>query len=217
MGVHDTAEPRKARSGPGIIAHRLRDFTYLPRDLALARLGYGLKRPVFALPIYRYSLTGATPTALRTTPPDPWPGDASLGAAIIQGVFTFAGRTVSGPRPLWTAAGVEPGWLAELHGFDWLRDLRAAGGNVRELRNAMERAAVLVDGDEVGESLVRGLVATSEETENVDFELARIVADAERRVILKALDQTRDNKTEAAELLGIGERTLFTKLKKHGI
>jgi uncharacterized heparinase superfamily protein len=129
MAARDPAERQKAQGGPGFIADRLRDLTHLPRNLALARLGYDLKRPVFALPIYRYSLTGVTPTALRATPPDPWPGDADLGAAIIQGVFTFAGRTVSNPTPLWAPAGVEPGWLAELHGFGWLRDLRAAGGD----------------------------------------------------------------------------------------
>ncbi len=119
--------PRAA--GAGLIADRLRDLTHLPRDLALARLGYDLKRPIFALPIYRYSLSGVTPTALSVTPPDPWPGDPNLGAAIVHGVFTFAGRRVETPVPLWSPAGVEPGWLAELHGFAWLRDLRAAGGD----------------------------------------------------------------------------------------
>ena len=129
MAARDPAERPKARGGPRIIAHRLRDFAHLPGNLALARLGYDLKRPVFALPIYRYSLTGVTPTALAATPPDPWPGDAGLGAEIVQGVFSFAGRRVSDPNPLWAPAGVEPGWLAELHGFGWLRDLRAAGGD----------------------------------------------------------------------------------------
>jgi transcriptional regulator with PAS, ATPase and Fis domain len=38
-----------------------------------------------------------------------------------------------------------------------------------------------------------------------------------RRAILRALDAADDNKTEAASLLGIGERTLWTKLKKHGL
>jgi DNA-binding NtrC family response regulator len=39
----------------------------------------------------------------------------------------------------------------------------------------------------------------------------------ERRMILDALVASDDNKHKAAELLGIGERTLWTKLKKHGI
>lgn len=36
-------------------------------------------------------------------------------------------------------------------------------------------------------------------------------------MILRALATTGDNKSEAASLLGIGERTLFNKLKKHGL
>ena len=43
------------------------------------------------------------------------------------------------------------------------------------------------------------------------------MAGAERKAILRALAATDDNKAEAATLLGIGERTLWTKLKKHGI
>ena len=84
--------PRDPAGSWGGIAHNLRDLAHLPRGLALARLGYDLKRPVFALPIYRYSLTGAAPTALAATPPDPWPGDAGRGAEIIQGVFDLAGQ-----------------------------------------------------------------------------------------------------------------------------
>ena len=39
----------------------------------------------------------------------------------------------------------------------------------------------------------------------------------ERHVILRALAATDDNKSVAENVLGIGERTLFTKLKRHGI
>jgi two-component system, NtrC family, response regulator AtoC len=47
--------------------------------------------------------------------------------------------------------------------------------------------------------------------------LEQAVDDLERRMILDALTATADNKHAAAKLLGIGERTLWTKLKKHGI
>ena len=100
--------------------------------------------------------------------------------------------------------------------------LRAYGwrGNVRELRNILERAAVLVEGEEVGEGLVRELLPGLAETEveqpgNLD--LAAAVAEVERRTILRALAATDDNKAAAATLLGIGERTLWTKVKKYGI
>jgi len=131
MTTRDPAEPPKAapRSGPRAIARNLRELAHLPRGLALARLGYDLKRPVFALPIYRYSLTGAAPTALAAIPPDPWPGDAGRGAEIVQGVFDLAGQRLANPAPLWAPAGAGAAWRAELHGFGWLRDLRATGGD----------------------------------------------------------------------------------------
>ena len=131
MASRDPAEPPKAtpRSGPRGFARNLRDLSHLPGGLALARLGYDLKRPVFALPIYRYSLTGAAPTALTAIPPDPWPGDAGRGADIVQGVFDLAGQRLANPAPLWAPAGAGAAWLGELHGFGWLRDLRATGGD----------------------------------------------------------------------------------------
>jgi uncharacterized heparinase superfamily protein len=135
MAARDWAVPPKAapRSGTGL-SDRLRDFTHLPRDLAMARLGYDLKRPVFALPMYRYSLGGPVATTVRVSPPDPWPGDAILGAAIIQGNFRFLGRSIANPAPLWSPRGLGADWLAELHAFSWLRDLRAAGGDIARRR-----------------------------------------------------------------------------------
>jgi uncharacterized heparinase superfamily protein len=131
MPPRDPAETSKAasQSGPRALAQNLRNLSHLPGGLALARLGYDLKRPVFALPIYRYSLTGAAPTALAVIPPDPWPGDAARGTDIGQGIFDLAGQRLVNPAPLWAPAGAGAPWLAEMHAFGWLRDLRAAGGD----------------------------------------------------------------------------------------
>ncbi|HSR70791.1 MAG TPA: heparinase II/III family protein, partial [Kiloniellales bacterium] len=115
--------------GPGRLAGRLRDLAYLPRDVALARLGYGLKRPVFALPLYHYSLTGPHATSLVVAPADPWPGDAALGAAVLDGRFCLDGRRFETPAPLWNPVGLSAERATALHGFAWLRDLRAAGGD----------------------------------------------------------------------------------------
>ncbi|MGQ0656978.1 MAG: sigma-54-dependent transcriptional regulator [Chromatiales bacterium] len=90
-------------------------------------------------------------------------------------------------------------------------------GNVRELRNLMERAAVLSKGEVVGSSLVRSLLPAEVAPTQADLDLERALADLERRMILDALAASADNKHAAAKLLGIGERTLWTKLKKHGI
>ena len=90
-------------------------------------------------------------------------------------------------------------------------------GNVRELRNLMERAAVLTPDGVVSPSLVRALLPEESDAVLVDLNLEHAVAEIERRLILRALAETNDNKVAAAALLGIGERTLWTKLKRHGL
>ncbi|MFQ5467522.1 MAG: hypothetical protein ACE5DS_05235, partial [Kiloniellaceae bacterium] len=126
---------------PGGAAARLRALAHLPRERFLARLGYDLKRPLFALPLYRYSLPGLSATSLSAPPTDPWPGDAEAGARIVRGTFTLAGHSVRDPAPLWAPPGAGAPWRTEMHGFTWLRDLRAAGGDAprrraRELTHA---------------------------------------------------------------------------------
>jgi two-component system, NtrC family, response regulator AtoC len=100
-----------------------------------------------------------------------------------------------------------------------LRALERYGwpGNVRELRNVMERAAVLAAPGEIPQSVVRSLLPEEVRAAPMDLNLERAVAETERKIILHALMETKDNKTAAASLLGIGERTLWTKLKKHGL
>ncbi len=90
-------------------------------------------------------------------------------------------------------------------------------GNVRELRNVMERAAVLAAPGEIPQSLVRSLLPEDVIVDSPDLNLERAVNETERKIILHALMETKDNKAAAASLLGIGERTLWTKLKKYGL
>ncbi len=91
-------------------------------------------------------------------------------------------------------------------------------GNIRELANALERAAILADGatidadhlwlDEGGRAATPGTAAAG---------LVRPLVDLERDAIVAALAQVGGNRRQAAELLGIGERTLYDKIKKYGI
>jgi two-component system response regulator AtoC len=90
-------------------------------------------------------------------------------------------------------------------------------GNVRELRNVMERAAVLTAGEQVDGALVDTLLPAMEREAVEHLDLNAALAELERKTILRALVATQGRKTDAAALLGIGERTLWTKLKKHGL
>ena len=100
-------------------------------------LGYALRSIYYASPAHGLLLRGGAPRVIAGMPIDPWPGDAARGRAIIGGTFTFAGRIVrvtpptqgAGPgMALWSPASAAPDWLAALHEFGWLRDLRVAGG-----------------------------------------------------------------------------------------
>ena len=116
------------------LTRRLRELAQLPAERVFAALGYTLKRPVFALPFYRLSLPGLTATTLAVTPNDPWPGRAEAGAAMVAGRFAFAGQSLQDPAPLWAPPGASAEWLSALHGFTWMRDLRAAGGDAARRR-----------------------------------------------------------------------------------
>lgn len=108
---------------------RLRALSRLPRDLLWQRAIHRLKTPLYASPVYRLTLPARGTGAIVQVPPDPWPGDAARGATIVAGEFALAGQTIHDPAPLWNPPGATESWSAELHGFAWLRDLRAVGGD----------------------------------------------------------------------------------------
>jgi two-component system response regulator AtoC len=91
-------------------------------------------------------------------------------------------------------------------------------GNVRELQNLMERAVVLSDGPEIGAASFPGLRPTApaeSETRRDDLALEPALEEFERKLILRALAASNDNKAQAARLLGVSERTLWYKLKRY--
>jgi DNA-binding NtrC family response regulator len=89
-------------------------------------------------------------------------------------------------------------------------------GNIRELRNIVERATILADTDFIAlRHLPPLLVAKGEETlPTVTLTPGTTVDEAERRLIVLTLDHTRGNKTRAAEILGISLKTLHNKLNR---
>ena len=87
-------------------------------------------------------------------------------------------------------------------------------GNIRELKNLMERAVILSENGIICESLLpRESFSESRGSENKSVTLE----DVEKDHILKILQNVKGNKTKAAEILGIGLTTLYRKLQSYGI
>jgi DNA-binding NtrC family response regulator len=113
-------------------------------------------------------------------------------------------------------------------------------GNVRELRNVLERAVILAgEGTIEVKSLPpflqnrpvnvtgavedgahaapeQGSAPLADDPDAVKFQIGTTVEEAEKGLILRTLEHTRNNKTRAAEILGISLKTLHNKLKEYG-
>ena len=96
--------------------------------------------------------------------------------------------------------------------YDW-------PGNVRELSNVLERSLSSIEGDTIEREhlpfYVRRESVSSQTTEYASIRVTQ--AKAEKSAILRALEETANNKTRAAELLGIHRTLLYKKMKKHAI
>ena len=87
-------------------------------------------------------------------------------------------------------------------------------GNIRELRNVIERAIILTDGNILTEkSLPKEFLNNPSSTQIDNF----ILEEVEKSHILKILNSVNGNKTKAAEILGIGLTTLYRKLQSYNI
>ena len=89
-------------------------------------------------------------------------------------------------------------------------------GNIRELRNVIERATILAEGDFIElRHLPPTLVTKGEESlPTLTLAPGTTVDEAERKLILLTLEHCRNNKTRAAEVLGISLKTLHNKLNR---
>lgn len=95
-----------------------------------------------------------------------------------------------------------------LMSYDW-------PGNIRELKNVIERAMILAGGEPLS------VDDFSLEIDNQPLTGSDPVSGgletAEKQMILNALSQTGGNKTEAARILKISRRRLYSRMKVHGI
>jgi DNA-binding NtrC family response regulator len=114
--------------------------------------------------------------------------------------------------------GMTPEALRRLAEFHW-------PGNVRELKNAVESAAIMATGETIGLADFESVQFTgapapriasvpgAPATETIPVPVRATLADAERILITEHLSRAR-TKTEAARTLGIGLRTLYTKIQQ---
>jgi DNA-binding NtrC family response regulator len=113
-------------------------------------------------------------------------------------------------------SGVAPSMLGRLMAYDW-------PGNARELRNVIERAVILCsDGAPLDAGhLPAGFGSTtpsnviSIDAGLIPVRVGSTVYEGERLLILRTLEETGQNKTRAAEILGVSLKTLHNKLKEY--
>lgn len=106
--------------------------------------------------------------------------------------------------------GVTPEFLKALKTAEWK-------GNIRELRNVVERSLIVCDRQLTLQDLPIDLqynpTIDSPSSNSSEFDLAAM----EKRHIARVLQHTRGNKTEASRLLKIGLTTLYRKIEEYGI
>jgi DNA-binding NtrC family response regulator len=94
-------------------------------------------------------------------------------------------------------------------------------GNIRELKNVIERAVLLADGPVIdGQCFTTGEIsgnARDDHTPSEPVVLKKAVAEAEKMAIRRALKLAGGNRSKAAVFLGIGRRTLYDKLAAYQI
>ncbi len=88
-------------------------------------------------------------------------------------------------------------------------------GNLRELKNFVERLAITMSGTTISADDVKALLRQSA-TGKPEFQV-RPMREIEKQAIIAALDKFDGNRTKAADALGIGRRTLQNKLKSYGM
>jgi transcriptional regulator with PAS, ATPase and Fis domain len=130
-----------------------------------------------------------------------------LAEALLADMNAKHGRKVS---------GLSDSVLQQFITYSW-------PGNVREMRNTIERAIIVCTGSVIEPKHLppnfgTGLpfhLETTDEPNVVRLGVGTTVGEAERQLIMKTLESTNNNKTRAAEILGISLKTLHNKLKEY--
>jgi len=92
-------------------------------------------------------------------------------------------------------------------------------GNVRQLRNIIERMVVLTTGNKIGTETLPPEIrpAAGELTGGMNNLVGISIEQAEKELIRNTLQLVNGNREQAAKILGIGERTLYRKIKEYNL
>lgn len=101
--------------------------------------------------------------------------------------------------------------LNALMNFDW-------PGNVRELKNVIQRAVLVCNGKTLQvNNLPKRFTKIENKKPSISIKFGSKLSEVEKLMIEHALNVSRNNKTEAANILGISRRALYNKIDKHNI
>jgi DNA-binding NtrC family response regulator len=171
---------------------------------------------------------GITPEAMQRLMEAPWPGNVRQLRNLIESMVVLApGREVRAadipPEILEGASRLVPVRLGEDGGLPRggelefiLRNIMDLRFQVEELRRRLDDRPQRVQVIEVGDSQpMADLLPANEQEERgaVVYRPGMTMAEVEKEAISAALSQHRGNRRKAAEVLGIGERTLYRKIK----
>ncbi|MFO7156860.1 MAG: sigma-54 dependent transcriptional regulator [Pseudomonadota bacterium] len=105
--------------------------------------------------------------------------------------------------------GITPKAMDILQSYSW-------PGNIRELRNTIERGVILCDGDMIDESHLPPEMEPDDSAGAViKLSLGMPLREVEKEYILGSLRRNKGNKSRTAEILGISEKTLYNKLNRY--
>lgn len=105
---------------------------------------------------------------------------------------------------------ISAGAMDALKNYEW-------PGNVRQLRNVVERTLLMCDGEEIPAETLKPLLPVSLRSMAESFPQDVSLTDIEKKAIQDALKSSKGNKTVAAKRLGIAYSTLYEKMKKYGL